>query len=426
MTNPSDEYMRRIRREERDKLLDLRRERAVKALRSLDLHGGSHAMLSQIAYAIHPHVGAWDEGACDHLRNVLAELIGGDHEGASDAQHHCACGAGGCDRGHESAEVETERQEAVCELRKLPNKWDEAFDWYHSLSRAIGLDINKISYANARDRLIHLLGGDLSHDTNSMRQESETRITDELRKYVSIHETTTTVYATMPPQMEEEPTHKGKKLLAIADKIDAQFARVCEQQERVLQDTIDEMSEERDKARREVVELRKNRYELQRKCDELQAKLDELERFDPEIAIEAFGDDNKELRKLLSRAARLLADAEMDRDENYHLWMDCKQKVLQSNITVGELEDECDELQGTIADLNEQLERRKDKCLRYKTHIDQMQGGSKRLRKELRGQEGTYLDLLRDAAKDYKALLDKLNLVFDMWANATITKGTHE
>lgn len=176
-----------------------------------------------------------------------------------------------------------------------------------------------------------------------MRQESETGITDELHKYVSIHETTTTVYATMPPQMEEEPTHKGKKLLAIADKIDAQFARVCEQQERVLQDTIDEMSEERDKARREVVELRKNRYELQRKCDELQAKLDELERFDPEIAIEAFGDDNAELRRLLSRAARLLADAERDRDENYHLWMDCKQKVLQSNITVGELEEERDE-----------------------------------------------------------------------------------
>lgn len=377
MTNPSIEYMRRIRREEQTKLLGLRRERVVNALGAVNLHGDSHAMLSQIAYAVHPHVGAWDAESCDHLRNVLIELIGGDHEVASDAQHRCACGAGGCGCGHEQTEVSG--QSRTCpESEPCVSESDDGMS-----------------------------------------------ITNELRKYVSIHETTTTVYATMPPQMEEGPTHKGKKLLAIADKIDAQFARVCKQQERVLQDTIDEMSEERDKARREVVELRKNHYELQRKCDKLQAKLNELERFDPEIAIAAFGDDNEELRKLLSRAARLLADAGKDRDENYHLWMDCKEKVLQSNITVGELEEECEDLQGTIADLNEQLERRKAKCLRYKTHIDQMQGGSKRLRKELSGQEGMYLDLLRDATRDYKALRDKLNLVFDMWANAT-NGGAHE
>ena len=257
MTNPSYECMERSRAEYKAKLLDLRRERVVKALGAVNLHGDSHAMLSQIAYSVHPHVGAWDAESCDHLRNVLAELIGeARDEAASGAEHRCSCGAGGCHRGDESEEV-----------------------------------------------------GDLS-------------VTSELREYVRIHETATTVYTTMPPQVEDKPTPNGDELLAIADEIDEQFARVCEQQERVLQDTIEQMQGE---------------------VEKLQAKLDELERFDPEIAIAAFGDDNEELRKLLSRAARLLADAERDRDKNYHLWMDCKKNVVQSSVTIEELEEERDE-----------------------------------------------------------------------------------
>lgn len=156
--NPSVECMERSRAEYKSKLLDMRRERVMKALDGLTLHGDSHAMLSQIAYAVHPHVGAWDEGACLHLRNVLAELIGGDHEAASGAEHRCACGAGGCDRGDESEEVR------------------------------------------------------------------DTSVTSELREYVRTHETTTMVYATMPPQVEDKPTSNGEKLIAIADKIDKQFA----------------------------------------------------------------------------------------------------------------------------------------------------------------------------------------------------------
>lgn len=176
MTNPSHEYMRRIRREEQVKLLDLRRERAAKALRSLDLHGGSHAMLSQIAYAIHPHVGAWDAESCDHLRTVLAELIGGDHEAVSGNQRHCACGVGGCDRGDES--------------------------------EAVG----------GQSRTCPESEPDVSESDDGMS------VTKELRKYVSIHETTTMVYATMPLQIEDKPTPNGDKLLAIADEIDEQFA----------------------------------------------------------------------------------------------------------------------------------------------------------------------------------------------------------
>ena len=44
-----------------------------------------------------------------------------------------------------------------------------------------------------------------------------------------------------------------------------------------------------------------------------------------------------EHQKAMSRAGQLLADAEKDRDCNYANWQECKQKVLQGNITIGEL-----------------------------------------------------------------------------------------
>ena len=44
-----------------------------------------------------------------------------------------------------------------------------------------------------------------------------------------------------------------------------------------------------------------------------------------------------EHEKAMSRAGQLLADAEKDRDYNYANWQDCKQKVLQGNITFDEL-----------------------------------------------------------------------------------------
>ena len=44
-----------------------------------------------------------------------------------------------------------------------------------------------------------------------------------------------------------------------------------------------------------------------------------------------------EHQKAMSRAGQLLADAEKDRDYNYANWQECKQKVLQGNITFDEL-----------------------------------------------------------------------------------------
>jgi len=56
-----------------------------------------------------------------------------------------------------------------------------------------------------------------------------------------------------------------------------------------------------------------------------------------------------EHQKAMSRAGQLLADAEKDRDYNYANWQECKQKVLQGNITFGELNAEIERLKDELA-----------------------------------------------------------------------------
>jgi len=56
-----------------------------------------------------------------------------------------------------------------------------------------------------------------------------------------------------------------------------------------------------------------------------------------------------EHEKAMSRAGQLLADAEKDRDYNYANWQDCKQKVLQGNITFDELNAKIEHLEDELA-----------------------------------------------------------------------------
>ena len=56
-----------------------------------------------------------------------------------------------------------------------------------------------------------------------------------------------------------------------------------------------------------------------------------------------------EHEKAMSRAGELLADAEEVRDYNYANWQECKQKVLQGNITIDELSAEIERLKGELA-----------------------------------------------------------------------------
>lgn len=429
MTNPSYEYMRRIRREEQAKLLGLRRERAVKALRSLDLHGGSHAMLSQIAYAIHPHVGAWDEGACLHLRNVLIELIGGAREAAPDAQSRCAYGTGGCDRGDESKEVNdgmaggsrgmrevhgnssfdnmatshahkeldfgyydvlgNERHKAVCELSgisvdKLVENYDYVdiypeFIW--ALGQAIGLR-RGAGFEAIVNRLIHLLCGDLSHDTNPMRQENETGITDELQVKLGELQAECDRLTAALDELHADPANDAIcRLERERDELCAERANLLN----LLRDARDEykmldrMSAE---TSANFHAMRDRVWGLEAERDELQARLDEISTQNGMLRDkldELSTSGATELYKLLKRTVG-----------------DAKQIADKLNAHNGMLKE------------SERLRRENAECAADAINKACM-----------------YLDLLRDAAMDYKELQDRLNLVFGMWVNAT-NGGTHE
>lgn len=68
------------------------------------------------------------------------------------------------------------------------------------------------------------------------------------------------------------------------------------------------------------------------------------------VRMEAIADCiDAEHEKAMSRAGQLLADAEKDRDYNYANWQDCKQKVLQHNITLDELSAEIERLEDELA-----------------------------------------------------------------------------
>lgn len=184
-----------------------------------------------------------------------------------------------------------------------------------------------------------------SHESSPMSQENETGITDELREWW-LHKF---------PVMDKE-LHQDFR--AIADRIDEQFNRICWQQESVLQHTIDSMVDGRNELRQEVRRLKRAAErdadqmealsaaldDMTIERDELQKKLDELEKFEHDTSLAAFGDDNEELRKLLSRASKLLANAEQDRDTYYAYWMDCKEKVVNGNATIDELEAKLDKV----------------------------------------------------------------------------------
>jgi len=272
-------------------------------LKHLPLDEDSHGNLSQIARAVWHSDFGWTRGACEALRDELVRLLGGVHDDPAPTAATCGACDADCDCHNQQPKavahdvLGNERHKAVCELRNARD----------SMSDNFADNVSRIMYAiDARpkvceraceaiaDRLIHLLGGDepaeslietlvknteelsrqgkvrfppnadgsldslktveetaalidevkmradQSHESSPMRQENETGITDELRKWAST----------------EVPYKYGHQLHAIADRIDAQFKRICWQQEAVLQHTIDTMVDERDELQRERDELR--------------------------------------------------------------------------------------------------------------------------------------------------------------------------
>ena len=225
---------------------------------------------------------------------------------------------------------------------------------------------------------VHIVGNmgdnDQSHDSSPMGQGNETgsyghsrtcpesdgevsesapsvSITDELREYVRIHETATMVYATMPPQTEEEPTRNGERLLAIADEIDRRTEAMAHQVE-TWRNRAEDMCIECDELQVKLGELQASLDELSTQNDMLRDKLDELST-----------SGASELYKLLKRTVG-----------------DAKQIADKLNAHNGMLKQ------------SERLRRENAKCAADAINKACM-----------------YLDLLRDAAMDYKALQDRLN-----------------
>lgn len=370
-------------------------------LRGLRFDGGSHDNLSRIAYAIYPCATGWTCESSEGLRDRLIDLLGGVHEPDAALPTYDVLG--------------NERHKAVCRLRECEFGYTLERDNLNEFFGAFGIDYDSMTMAEAyemlRDRLIHLLGGDeptlrelsaelyqaivgatsmradQSHESSPMRLENETGITAELRE--KIHENV---------NQELYVVVEADDLYAIADNIDAQFDRICQQQEAVLQQTIDEMTEfrehdaeyasterdhlrrqmdqqramlteQRDEARAKVLRLESENAEWRRGAerdadklesltgayndavtenDELRKKMKELEEFDRDTSLAAFGDNNEELRKLLSRSAKLLANAEQDRDANYAYWMDCKEKVVQKSVTIDEMSKELEDARDAL------------------------------------------------------------------------------
>jgi len=315
--------------------LDRERKAVVRRLHDAVFKEDSHYNLSKIASSVIDPGHGWTMDACERLRVTLINLLGGNGD-TSDFGPDCV-DAAVADSGQVHAPLVTydvlgnERHKAVCELRKMPEWYpvdDErppSVQFKKDLCRAIGVD-GLPSFAKARDRLIHLLGGDTrtaetSEDASDYVTQStgpaesvslekktfenvwydvmehEIWITDHdkaptdhsvnLQDAVdSIFSKTGSVEDPKTPESVknlQETVKRGEdvvpissitdelrdyvykqlfdsvhccKLLAIADRINEQFARCCEMWERTATDTAQEVHDSMEAERNKLVDER--------------------------------------------------------------------------------------------------------------------------------------------------------------------------
>ena len=179
--------------------MDADHEAAASRLRSLTFDGGSHDNLSRIAYAIYPCATGWTCESARGLRDELVRLIGGVHDGGGDTD------SGGDVLPSDGADTD------VVEVGEVtPTITSELRDCVYTATKTYD------------DTLWYEMGEDSEADH-------------------------TICYIT-----------EGE-LLRVADSIDEWFKRLCEQQEAVMQSTIDEMVEERDELQKRLDEMREQR-----------------------------------------------------------------------------------------------------------------------------------------------------------------------
>ena len=400
--------------------MDAEHAAVASRLRALPLDGDTQENLSQIARAVWHSDFGWTQGACRALRDELVRLLGGVSERPYTTSIYDVLG--------------NERHKAVCRLRE----WEPDEDGmpHRELWEAVmGEKLPTVPLKGdaeldiiMRDRLIHLLGGDQptameyiqcivrehdrkcldmelsgaelgqasveamsrqadqSHESSPMRQENETTITDELRKWAS----------TKPPYKH------GKQLHVIADRIDEQFDRICRQHEAVLQSIVDGAGH--------------RLKDADKKCDELQAKFDETEfaianwrerekSFDESERLrEELRMENDELRERLEKTEEALSEnaGKLAMAEARLRDARAKLDVLEENgltLMHRTLKNMLGEAKSTHDVLRAKVEAM-PRFDRERRRLMRIADDSERRCSEL-------LDLLKDAAKEFKTLMEE-------------------
>ena len=190
-------------------------------LRGLRFDGGSHENLSRIAYAIYPCATGWTCESADGLRDKLIDLMGGVSDGTAEPMT--------TDEFIEFIEEDTRRL-------KADGTMEVSNDTCDSQCRGACADCDggdsgeqeEVGHGGAADDCgadtsCGGCGGDL--------HMAGVSITDELRKWASDRHCKGISHTDV------------LNIGLIADRIDEQFDRICQQQEAVLQEAIDGMVE---------------------------------------------------------------------------------------------------------------------------------------------------------------------------------------
>ena len=184
-------------------------------------------------------------------------------------------GRTGCDVVHMDGLVtydvlDNERRKVIAKLRKIPDVPDSSYTYDEHLAMiydALDVEAAPWSYSDLdeiRDNLIHLLGGDQPSGIDLLREmdgdgtstnddgtcpndDPTPSITDELREWASDRHCKGISHTDV------------LNIGLIADRIDDQFGRICQQQEAVLQSIIDEVVEERKSDRLRIEKLERQR-----------------------------------------------------------------------------------------------------------------------------------------------------------------------
>lgn len=183
-------------------------------------------------------------------------LGGGDLEQAKKSEYHRGYTDGLHARDTATWQLDQERREVVRALRDFNSEeiesWFEMQFW--TLLTLLGIEKNAEECSNCndivrlRDRLIHLLGGDTTkpRKPSISDEESESKlsksadmtnktITEELRKFKG-H-----INAGLTPEMV---LALRAEVNVIADRIEEQFNRICQQQDDAWQATCEQMAEQ--------------------------------------------------------------------------------------------------------------------------------------------------------------------------------------